>query len=48
MPEKYLDFCHIFKISESTHFRKNIYLCNNEPLKMDTGNLLHSIITDAM
>lgn len=30
------------------HFIKNLYLCNNEPVKMDTGNLFHGVITDAM
>lgn len=30
------------------NFRKNLYLCNNEPLKMDIGNLLHGAIIDAM
>lgn len=31
-----------------TRFRKNLYLCNNEPFKMDTGNLFHGVIIDAM
>jgi hypothetical protein len=48
MTEEYLDFYHIFKITEFIHFRKNLYLCHNEPLKMDTGDLLPGIIINAM
>lgn len=33
---------------QSFTFRKNLYLCANEPLKMDTGNLFHGTIIDAM
>ncbi|SIS97095.1 hypothetical protein SAMN05421786_103492 [Chryseobacterium ureilyticum] len=38
----------ILKTSGFTHFIKNLYLCHNELLKMDIGNLFHGVITDAM
>ncbi|GEM_PF-5942931 len=31
-----------------SRFIKNLYLCHNEPVKMDTGNLFHGVITNAM
>lgn len=34
--------------TKGLNFTKNLYLCNNESLKMDTGNLLYGVITNAM
>lgn len=46
--ERPFDFYHIFKHLRLTHFRKKLYLCHNEPVKMDIGNLFHGVIVDAM
>ncbi len=43
-----LIFVIYLKLWRFTRFIKNLYLCQNEPVKMDTGNLFHGVITNAM
>lgn len=43
-----LIFVIYLKLWRFTRFIKNLYLCHNEPVKMDTGNLFHGVITNAM